>query len=208
MIEFIPDKRIEDKAYSLLKAFSKNQQWEISFPIPVELIIETELEYMNDLINFNDEGILGSISSKDKIIYTNDQKTDYFNKYPGTYEFTLAHEVGHWVLHLCAEDNQQKLENVLEVIVCRSGSKAPEELQADKFAASLLMPENLVKETVKGRDIYSWTALYNLRDQWKVSITALKYRLEKLGLLYFDEDEGKFYRSKNHAQGQLNLFFT
>ncbi|HID74789.1 MAG TPA: ImmA/IrrE family metallo-endopeptidase [Planctomycetaceae bacterium] len=69
----------------------------------------------------------------------------------GRYGFTLAHEAGHWRLyrHLF-----QKRANQLSLLpedaqraeyVCRSTDRDPVEIQADKFAAALLMPREMVK---------------------------------------------------------------
>lgn len=37
-MEFIPDERIERKAFELLRTYSNKYNWEISLPIPIELI--------------------------------------------------------------------------------------------------------------------------------------------------------------------------
>ena len=68
------------------------------------------------------------------------------------------------------------------------------------------MPENIVKETLLHKDFYNWPTLYKIAESWNVSITALKNRLEKLQLLYFDEETKKFYKNKNVAYGQQSLF--
>jgi len=76
----------------------------------------------------------------------------------------------------------------------------------NRFAAALSMPKYLLKEAVKSMNILSWPGLYKLRNQFDVSITALKVRLEQLGYNYVDEN-GQIHRSKleAHGQGALGL---
>ena len=50
------------------------------------------------------------------------------------------------------------------------------------------MPAHVLLEAVRNVDILSWPVLYELRDRFQVTITALKVRLERLGLLYVAED--------------------
>jgi Zn-dependent peptidase ImmA (M78 family) len=58
------------------------------------------------------------------------------------YRFTIAHEVGHWICHC--------LGGVPQPIYCRTVHPNPEEgrgreREADRFAATLLMPEHAVR---------------------------------------------------------------
>ena len=68
----------------------------------------------------------------------------------------------------------------------------------------LLMPSNPLMEAVKDVDLLSWPVLYGLRDRFQVTITALKVRLERLGLLYVTED-GELYPSRQEYEGQMRL---
>ena len=62
----------------------------------------------------------------------------------GRYSFTLAHEIGHHVLH-----RQFYFEHLVDgetKIICREANIKPIiERQADRFAAALLMPAETVK---------------------------------------------------------------
>lgn len=202
---FIPDSTIEQKSFELLSKYSKNFNWHISFPIPIEMIIEKQLEYSLDTFS-EDKNILGAIDQTNKIIYTNENAVSYFKLCPGSFEFTLAHEVGHWDLHCDYNSNQLRIMNKPVSLICRADDKDFKEIQANKYAAALLMPEYMVKETLNGVDYYNWPTLYNIAKDWHVSITALKKRLEKLKLLYFDEETQSFYESKIAASGQQTLF--
>ena len=78
------------------------------------------------------------------------------------------------------------------------------ELQAHRFMGFLLMPSHVLLEAVREVDLLSWPMLYELRDRLQVTITALKVRLERLGLLYVTED-GKLHPSRQEYEGQIRL---
>lgn len=207
-MSFIHESVIERKALELLTIYSRNHSWHFSFPIPIDLIIELELGYDNAVADLGDPLILGAISPLENTIYTNERSEEQFEKYQGLYRFTLGHEVGHWALHLNGSEGQMKIsEEFPYPFICRDTStKPPIEKQADMFSSAILMPTDLVKESVAGRDIFSWSALYQLRDEWGVSVTALKIRLEKLGLLYHCQQTDQFFTSEARANGQQSLF--
>ena len=68
----------------------------------------------------------------------------------GRYQFTIAHEVGHWRLHRglmgkdIGETDQPEIDGPPSVICRSSEAKLRVELQADIFASCLLMPRLLV----------------------------------------------------------------
>ncbi len=76
--------------------------------------------------------------------------------------FTLAHELGHLVMH--------KFPN-------------PEmESEANNFASALLMPKNEIVIAFRGRKI-DMARLAALKPEWRVSMQALLYRAQSLGLI-------------------------
>lgn len=80
----------------------------------------------------------------------------------GRYRFTLAHEIGHWVLHEPVHRARRRQSSLFEdtsqpSIICRAPlprtKKEPVEWQADYFAGCLTMPRTLVMrafENIKG----------------------------------------------------------
>ncbi|WP_051036082.1 ImmA/IrrE family metallo-endopeptidase [Stanieria cyanosphaera] len=70
---------------------------------------------------------------------------------------TIAHELGHWVLHI----NQQVVEKYIDrndteiqPFLCRSSQSLKErEWQAQYFASCLLMPKYKLIESARGRDL-------------------------------------------------------
>lgn len=76
--------------------------------------------------------------------------------------------------------------------------------QANRYAAALLMPRDLVLRTIDGIDLTTWPVLYRLAERFEVTVTALRIRLEGLGLLHVAAD-GTIHRSKAEHLGQQQL---
>ncbi len=99
--------------------------------------------------------------------------------------FTIAHELGHLLLH-AHEDL-----HVDEGIWLRNGrsSRAEDEpeIEANQFAAELLMPADLVRRALAGRKLDLGNdddpTLKKLADEFKVSRQALSFRLSRLNLV-------------------------
>lgn len=86
--------------------------------------------------------------------------------------FTIAHEIGHYVLH---NDMISKQEGNI-FYRDQIHSKQPIETQANRFAAALLLPKDKI--------LQDWALVKNvviLAAQYNVSIETLKYRLNDLG---------------------------
>jgi Zn-dependent peptidase ImmA (M78 family) len=149
-VRFLRDAVIEQKAWNLLYKYGEGVSREIKPPIPVEHIAENFLGYQIEITvdgMFSDPDLLGGIIFEENLIQINGA----IETQNGRFNFTVSHEIGHHFLHkdwLKAQQDQQNLFSALEVpkILCREkGLKPRGELQADKFAASLLMPEQFVK---------------------------------------------------------------
>ena len=100
---------------------------------------------------------------------------------PGRRRFTIAHELGHWRLHATSGDAHARF--------CRSDEVggASEQLEhlavlereANRFAAALLMPEQLVREL--GGAVRLSVPL--MARRFGVSVPAMQVRLQTLNLL-------------------------
>jgi hypothetical protein len=153
-VPYLTDSRIEDEARLLLDEWAERKGEDITFPVPIEDIIELHLGLQFCIADLQSElghpDVLGGIWFGDRKIKV-DQSLD-FSSNPnvrGRYFFTLAHEVGHWRLHrtvLADDPNAQKLfaESGEPAFVCRSTEKPREEHQADAFAGCVLMPRAMV----------------------------------------------------------------
>ncbi len=98
--------------------------------------------------------------------------------------FTLAHEIGHLVLH--ADQGDRLWLDKAYYFRDGSSSKGDQaaEVQANQFAAGLLMPEELVRAEVaqSSHDIGEVNVM-KLAMKFEVSERAMTFRLISLGLL-------------------------
>ena len=97
--------------------------------------------------------------------------------------FTIAHEIGHLLLH---ENDQVHVDREFKVQL-RSGVSSQgtnlDEVEANRFAAELLMPSELLRSDVEGRDfnLADDEELRFLARRYGVSTQALAIRLNSLG---------------------------
>ena len=148
-IEFpeIPLADIEARAQRLIDDYEDHVGRRIRTPIPVESIAEHFLGYEIDITDeglFEDPRYLGGIVFDENVIRVNAS----VESHEGRYNFTIAHEIGHHVLHrehYLAERSATDPE-----IMCREASAKPlVEQQADQFASALLMPADLVRRAAE-----------------------------------------------------------
>jgi Zn-dependent peptidase ImmA (M78 family) len=89
--------------------------------------------------------------------------------------FTCAHEIGHYIRRVAAGDEKFSFRDKRDLV--SSQGRDPEEIYANKFAAALLMPADLVK--------LHFAATPNpaiLAHRFGVSTDAMNFRLVNLGL--------------------------
>lgn len=99
--------------------------------------------------------------------------------------FTLAHELGHFYLHL---DSPTVF--VDDALVHFRGDDVtvpddPQEMEANAFAGALLMPERMLRADLAGRyiDAFDDSAVRDLARKYAVSAQALTIRLTRVGLI-------------------------
>ena len=181
-------------------------------PVPVERILEDVLDHnilWDDISEPQSQSILAELDSSSKTVTFNESRRPLITETPGLYYTILAHEAGHWEVHV---DHgllaQRPLPNFKRDVSCLYRSSGPgqdlREVQAHRFMGFLLMPSHVLLEAIREVDLLSWPMLYELRDRFQVTITALKVRLERLGLLYVTGD-GKLYPSRQEYEGQIRL---
>jgi len=175
---------IEAAAAELRSEVVKALGLEEPVPFSVERAAEFHLGYAIDFLEMP-EDILGGINFESKVIFVNPS----VEAHEGRYSFTIAHELGHHVLH-----REAYLAGHGEAVMCRSGEgRPPEEVEADHFAEALLMPSSVVKDAAK---VSRWRGAASARGHTafsadvikisgisNVSVQAMKTRLRRLGLL-------------------------
>ena len=95
---------------------------------------------------------------------------------PRRQRFTIAHELGHYFLHRNEDEPKP-------VIISFRGDRCPMEYEADNFAAELLMPRKMLFNKYKQLLL---PYAYLLANEFDVSTLAMKYRMDTLGLKYYD----------------------
>ena len=134
------------------------------------------------------------------------KKTVYINEdisalEGGFGQSTIAHEIGHWMLHIDRQavgeyiDREEKgMKIEVQPFLCRSEQSAKGiEWQAQYFAGCLLMPEYKLVEARKGRDLTNWQHLYAIADEFGVTISNLLYRLKSLGWIIKNDNSKRIY---------------
>jgi len=175
----------------------------------IEFIYDLEIVWEN-IDSLDDSGtILAAIKPYDKLIIMNESKKDLFKEKMGTMNFSKAHELGHWVLHVTEQKEYEQMTFFeTEVFHCRNMNKRPpKEIQADMFAASILMPKDIVSNAInelKKKGFVTFPELYKMANDFEVSISALINRIKNLRLLYIENKN--IYLSEDEAFGQLKLF--
>ena len=92
--------------------------------------------------------------------------------------FTLAHELGHLVMHRFPTPEM--------------------ETEANEFASALLMPANEMRAALMGRKI-RLEVLAALKPEWKVAMQALLMRVSALGLI--EPNQGRYLWQKIGSHG-------
>ena len=131
-------KDIEFKANELLRSYCEAKNSSIKIPVDPIDVLEFKgfsVDYVNDKYALD---IYGALQVDRKVVEVNaDVKIN-----EGMENFTIAHELGHIVLHLPKMDKNKMTECDFETISKDNFA----EKEADIFAACLLMPESIVKE--------------------------------------------------------------
>lgn len=108
--------------------------------------------------------------------------------------FTIAHELAHYFLrHSEGEDHLDRKFTVLRRDENSSMATNENEIQANYFAACLLMPESFLRRDVaqltrfNGETVLGEREVFSLSKKYQVSRAAMSYRLVNLGLLDPDD---------------------
>lgn len=111
-------------------------------------------------------------------------------------QFTLAHELGHYVLH-----NGKLDPNDLDSIEYKLMEK-----EADAFASSFLLPSTPFKNDILSIVIDDVLSYVPLKQKWNVSISSMIYRAYSLGLLSEDQ-RLKLYKALSYRKWRKNEIF-
>ena len=208
----LSEQEIEMRVDELLNGYSDESSWDYDMPVPIERIAENHLGYDIEITDeglFSDPEFLGGIHFDDKLIQVNGSVEDH----DGRYSFTVAHELGHHCLH---KDAFKEMSAADEIMCRDTGEKPIAEIQADRFAAYLLMPSKMTTNAFNaafGEGSKPFDMSY--KDKYKlgviaqrvidaggfsnVSITAMTNRLIGMGLI-----TGMNYQSRVIPEIKIN----
>ena len=104
------------------------------------------------------------------------------NHHPNRQRFTIAHELGHFIHHRSligdGVDDNKAYRSVNQGKYFNQNITLGHERQANTFAASLLMPKEIVAQCKQDR-----MSIREMAEYFKVSQTAMSYRLQGLGII-------------------------
>ena len=190
---FISKLEIEACALDIWLRMSRSHK-EPELPIDASIIAEfLDLDLVWDTIPDDEQGAIAArILPLEKLIEINENIPQLKG---GFAESTIAHEIGHWVLHIDVVAveryirlQQKGIDVQVKPFLCRSSNLARIEWQAQYFAGCLLMPQHILTELKQGKDLTKWQHLYQMAQELGVTISNLTTRLQDLGWIYLNAD--------------------
>jgi predicted transcriptional regulator len=178
-------------AQALLREFEENYDASDAPPVPVERIARSLLGlYIDEHDDIRtlpnapaDQGHLsGMLDPQEMIIWIDRSEAQ---RSPRRKRFTIAHEIGHFRMHVTSSERifVDRQRDIVELSSSAGGPQAPglhqREREANEFARELLMPEVLVSARARAAGFN----LSALAERFEVSVPAIRLRLRLLGLL-------------------------
>ena len=201
---YISKLEIEAAALEVLMSMSAAVKDAPKWPLDSSTVAEfIGLDIVWDCITDDEQGqIAARILPLEKLIEINENIPQLQG---GFGESTIAHEIGHWVLHIDSEEVERhiRLQNkglnlYVEPLLCRTIDDINGiEWQAQYFAGCLLMPQYILTQVIEGKQLDKWQHLYQIAAELGVTISNLVHRLQDLGYIYLPPDSKKIYLGKN-----------
>ena len=105
--------------------------------------------------------------------------------HPNRQRFTIAHEIGHFELHKFSDVHVDKFVVKLRSQASSTGEDK-EEVEANRFAAELLMPSKILEQVLPRfalNDLLDDRAMKQLAKHFQVSVQAMSNRLISLNYI-------------------------
>jgi hypothetical protein len=191
---------IENKAVDVLMRVQASRKRPLRWPFDAGHIAEAlGLDMDCGVIPRDEQGVIAAmILPTERKIVMNENSLELPK---GFEESSIAHEIGHWELHIDQKAISHCLEiQTIEPFLCRNvGSQQGIEWQAQYFAGCLLMPKFKLEEVRRGRDLTKWPHLYAMKDELGVTISNLKNRLQVLGWIDIPKGSKQIYLGKTFS---------
>jgi len=169
---------IENKAKEVIEKYSV-----FNTPIDVFKIAENlGLEIRSEDLGVNVSGVLLIKNNKGIIGYNEKENVSSVRK-----RFTIAHEIGHYILH--SSDKNLFVDHKNFKAIYRDSNSAKGEIMQEKeanaFAAALLMPKKLIRDMVDNENFdffeeSTQSRINILAKEFKVSGMAMSIRLSNM----------------------------
>jgi Zn-dependent peptidase ImmA (M78 family) len=181
--------KAEKEASKLLEKFEK------SFPVDLKAIAEyLGLQIIED--KQLEDDVSGMLVIKDDTGFIVVNRGHHENRK----RFTIAHEIGHFILHkskqkIFMEGSKKLFEgNNNNLQVFPRNKEASEgiyrnEIEANAFAAELLMPKKEVCDRVYAKDFLNESVIAELANNFNVSKKAMEHRLANLKITWLLWDD-------------------
>jgi len=145
-------------------------------PVPVEQIVE----FLGARLRYSpfDGELAGMLIRDDKHTTIGVNSLHHNNRQ----RFTIAHECGHLLLHKGKDVHIDRSFRVNKRDERSSQAIDPEEIEANRFAAELLMPYDMIMgDLIEYEiDVEDEEELKDLADKYQVSVQALTHRITNL----------------------------
>ena len=148
---------------------ARKKGYYVNKSLDIESLIRSFTDVHLEFIDM-DGGLSGSLKNEGDLWIMKINSKHHKNRQ----RFTMAHELGHYIMH---KDKNATFE---DTTFFRGADHNAMEFAANEFASSVLMPQDDIVELLsKGI-----RELDELSDEFNVSPSAMKYRLEKLGYTF------------------------
>lgn len=151
-------------------------------PVPVERIAEFDLGLHCEVRSLEDHGptTFGLLIPQEKTIVIDGRCNE------SQYSFTIAHEIGHWMLHVPDNANKSFVDNRNDLTLSyqRKSAKSlkrrhqsPLEAEANQFAAALLIPYKVISPTIRQVGFIDESVIRELASTYRTSLLTMMHRL-------------------------------
>jgi Zn-dependent peptidase ImmA (M78 family) len=171
-------REIEDKVLDLLRKHEVGEP-----PVRVDLVARAEgIQIVESAFDGDVSGALLRSSGLSGIAVNSKQ-------HPNRKRFTIAHELAHYILDHKTEDHLDWQFSILRRDETSSTASDVQEIEANAFAACLLMPRDFITADLKrytdfrGELVLDEGARQLLARKYMVSDIAMTYRLINLGFI-------------------------
>ncbi|MFB3882530.1 MAG: ImmA/IrrE family metallo-endopeptidase [Armatimonadota bacterium] len=191
-VPFLSIAHIEAAAQGLFEAYFARIGQMPRIPVPVEEIVECHCGLSMSFAELNDSEQVVHLGQTDfdarEVQVDTSLDPDLYPAQLGRFRFTIAHELGHWVLHRQLLIPQDQIA-IIERPAARVASSSPTgfdpaEFQANRFAAALLMPRSFVRAAwAEQHGESEQVAVDVLAERFQTSYSAMDVRVKQLGLI-------------------------